>query len=196
MLKRAYTRFCTRDRWISRLALNLLSQPESTQKVPPWFVRFCLDPNGIKDNNKLSVNLMFMSIHVCWRTHRGPTESIHVKPHYWRAVVSESMHEQLSSLSEMRSLSLNIFCFARWKMTRLFAVYIFYQNKILYYRQQNCLFPSASRLLLQTCIVLIGYMCVCYVLGEGEGVSFPCCASAHRARWTLANFLDPDQTAL
>lgn len=54
-------------------------------------------------------------------------------------------------------------------MTRLFAVYIFYQNKTLYYHQQNCLFPSASRLVLQTCIVLIGYMCVCYVFGEGEG---------------------------
>ena len=65
---------------------------------------------------------------------------------------------------------------AQSTMTRLFAVYIFYQNKTLYYHQQNCLFPSASRLVLQTCIVLIGYMCVCYVLGEGEGVGFPCCA--------------------
>lgn len=89
-------------------------------------------------------------------------------------------------------------CLARWTMTRLFAVYIFYQNKTLYYHQQNCLFPSASRLVLQTCIVLIGYMIVCMlcVRGKGGGSGFPAALSAHWARWTLANFLDPDQTAL
>ena len=40
-------------------------------------------------------------------------------------------------------------------------------------------------------------MCVCYVFGEGEvGSGFPAVLSAHWARWTLANFLDPDQNAL
>ena len=33
--------------------------------------------------------------------------------------------------------------------------------------------------------------------GKGRGGSgFPAALSAHWARWTLANFLDPDQTAL
>ena len=44
--------------------------------------------------------------------------------------------------------------------------------------EKNIILPPAellvspclkARLVLQTCIVLIGYMCVCYVLGEGEG---------------------------
>ena len=33
-------------------------------------------------------------------------------------------------------------------------------------------------------------------VGEGKGSVFPAVFSAHWARWTLANLLDPDQTAL
>ena len=46
----------------------------------------------------------------------------------------------------------------------------------------HCLKASVANLhctdWLHVCMLCvgIGYMCVCYVLGEGEGVRFPCCA--------------------
>ena len=71
--------------------------------------------------------------------------------------------------------------------------------------EQNIILPPAE-LLVSLCLKASVanlhctdwlYVCMLSVRGRGGGESgFPAALSAHWARWTLANFLDPDQTAL